>query len=163
MSSKPIALLNSHPEDGELVRLRREIAGLEQELADAKEQAAKAKGAAADAVQAIRALRKQVEPLYRSLGMIMGEISRVDADRIDSQESRGSTSSSLSPKWQMLKNKLGPREAEFIDLLQHGPMTAAQLRAAARCDIKTAYRVVEKMQNAGFLSKNGGKWALKEL
>lgn len=163
MSSKPTPLLNAHPDPDEAVRLRREIAGLEQELAEAKEEAAKVKGAAADAVQAIRALRKQTDPLYQALKMIHGEISRVDAEKIADESANYHVSSTLSPKWQMLKSKLGPREAEFIDLLQHGPMTAAQLRAAARCDIKTAYRTVEKMQNAGFLSKNGGKWSLKDL
>jgi chromosome segregation ATPase len=66
-------------EADEATRLRREIAGLEQELADANAEAATAKTASADAISAIRALRKQTEPLYLALKMIHGEISRVDA------------------------------------------------------------------------------------
>lgn len=161
MSSRP--LLSEGPEAETSTRLRREIAGLERELQEAKDEATAAKQAAADSVQAIRALRKQLEPLYTALKMIFGEISRVEIEESGTARNFSTTGSTLSPKWEMLKAKLGQRESEFIDLLQHGPMTAAQLRAAARCDIKTAYRVVEKMQSSGFLSKNGGKWSLKEL
>jgi hypothetical protein len=161
MSSKP--LLSAGPEAEEAVRLRREIAGLEKELQEAKDQATQAKQAAADAVHAIRALRKQTEPLYMALKMIHGEISRVDAGRLDAGGSSGSPNSGLSPKWQMLAEKLGGHQATFIELLQHGGMTVQQLRAAAHCDITVAYRVIKKMYDTGLLTKSRGVYSLKEL
>jgi hypothetical protein len=161
MSSRP--LLSEGPQAEEVVRLRRELAGLEQELAGAKAEAQTIKAAAADSVHAIRALRKQLEPLYASLKLLFGEISRVDAGKISGPDSPTIVVSGLSPKWQMLKEKLGGRQAEFIELLQHGQMTVAQLRAAAHCDIRTAYKTIEKMKAGGLLVNNGGKFALKEL
>jgi hypothetical protein len=147
----------------ESVRLRREIAGLEQELQEAKVVATAAKQAAADAIEAISALRRQLEPLYKSLRMIFGEISRVDAEVITGAKSSDRTSGTLTPKWEMLQSRLGGRQAEFIDLLQHGEMSVAQLRAAAHCDIRTAYKTIEKMKAGGLLNKNGGKFSLKQL
>jgi chromosome segregation ATPase len=159
-ASKP--LLEAHPTDQEVVRLRREIAGLERELQEAKDEAAKAKTAAADAVQAIRALRQQLEPMYKALKMIFGEIARIETG--EAQFPHASTGlGSLAPKWEMLKSKLGGRQAEFIDLLQHGEMNVRQIRAAAHCDIKTVYRTLQTMKEAGLLNKNGGKFSLKEL
>jgi hypothetical protein len=154
-------LLPGPPDDA--VRLRREIAGLEQELQKAKDEAATAKLAAKDAVQAIRALRHQLEPFYAALKMVFGEISRVEVEGLPEDSHPGHHTSGLSPKWEMLKTRLGGRQAEFIDLMAHGEMTAAQLRAAAHCDIRTAYSVIEKMKAAGLLNKNGGKFSLKEL
>jgi hypothetical protein len=141
--------------------LRREIAGLEKELQEAKNEAATAKQAAADAVQAIRALRQQLEPLHKSLKMVFGEISRVDAGGNDNATE--SASSGLSPKWEMLKQRVGGRQADFIDLLQHGAMTIAQLRAAAHCDIRTAQKVVQAMRVGGLVDKNGKQFSLKQL
>jgi hypothetical protein len=155
-------LLEERSSADECTRLRREIAGLEQELQQTKETANKAKRAAEDSIQAIRALRSQLQPLYTALKMIFGEIARVETGTIGNTP--GFTGpGGLNPKWEMLKTRLGGRQAEFIDLMQHGEMTAAQLRAAAHCDIRTAYATIEKMKAAGLLNKNGGKFSLKEL
>jgi hypothetical protein len=143
------------------VRLRREIVGLEEELRQAKEEARQAKQAAADSVTAIRALRKIIEPIYKAAAMIMGEISRVDAEHVVTEfpgESNG-----LSPKWQMMREKLGHREAQIIDTLQHGGMTAKQLTPVLHWDIKTVYRVTQKMKDAGLLNNDSGKFSLREL
>jgi DNA-binding MarR family transcriptional regulator len=100
--------------------------------------------------------------LHRALAAVFGEL---DAAEIQSEQpnSPQGTFSRLSAKWEMLKAKLGGREAEFIDLLQHGEMSVAQLRAAAHCDIRTAYKVIEKMKAAGLLDRHGGKFSLRDL
>jgi capsule polysaccharide export protein KpsE/RkpR len=144
--------------------LRREIAGLEQELAVAREEAALAKRASADAVRAISALRSQLEPLHKALKMIFGEISRVDAQEAGASVWREAASPGLNPKWIMLKEKLGGRQAEFIDLLQHGEMTTAQLAAAAHCHRDAVAQVILKLNRAGVINKTGrGTFSLREL
>jgi len=164
MSSTPKLLRSGDDTPDEVVRLRREIAGLEQELREVKEEAETAKRASADAVQAIRALRQQLEPLHKSLKMIFGEISRVDAGRVAQDAARDVEASGLSPKWIMLKEKLGGRQAEFIDLLQHGEMTTAQLAAAAHCHRDTVAQTIHKLFRAGVIIKSGrGTFALKDL
>lgn len=154
------ALLPGPPDDA--TRLRREIAGLEQELQTAKNEAAQAKLGAADAIQAIRALRHQLEPFYKAFKMVFGEISRVDAAKMGA-DSAVVGSSALSAKWEMMKEKLGHREAQIIDALQHGGMTAKQLTPVLHWDIKTVYRVTQKMKDAGLLNNDGGKFSLREL
>jgi len=145
------------------VRLRREIAGLEQELATAREEARQAKQAAADSIVAIRALRKIIDPIYKATAMIMGEISRIAVEDVESPTESRQGHHGLSPKWEMMKEKLGHREAQIIDALQHGGMTAKQLTPVLHWDIKTVYRVTQKMKDAGLLLNEGGKFSLKEL
>jgi hypothetical protein len=142
------------------IRFRREIAGLEQELAEAKAEAQQARQASADAVQAIRALRKALEPFHRAIAMIYGEISRVEADSFSPEAGVAGT---LSPKWQMMKQKLGHREGQIIDALQHGGMTAKQLTPVLHWDIKTVYRVTQKMKLAGLLINEGGIFSLRDI
>jgi hypothetical protein len=144
------------------VRLRREITGLEQELQKAKEEAVAAKLGARDAVQAIRALREILEPFHTAIRMIYGEISRVEVGEVGTESMR-SGSLGLSPKWEMMKQKLGHREAQIIDALQHGGMTAKQLTPVLHWDIKTVYAFTKKMKDAGLLENDGGKFSLREL
>lgn len=138
------------------VKLQRQVDDLQLDLQKAKNESKRA-------LQALANLRDQLGPLFRALRMVFGEIESVDLPETGTvAASSAGTSSGLSAKWEMLKNKLGGRQAEFIDLLQHGEMTASQLSAAAHCDIRTAYSVIEKMKNGGWLSKNGNKFSLKE-
>jgi hypothetical protein len=150
-------------EAAEIVRLRREIAGLEQELEEAKDAATVAKQASADAIAAIRALRKQVQPFYDALRMIMGEITRVEAEAVTSTTGPVH-SAGRDPRWDSWKVKLPGRPAEFIDLLlEHREMTGRQLAAAARCDPRTVTRAIFVLNKAQLINKNGGKFSLKEL
>lgn len=164
MSSTPRPLLSAHPEADDSTRLRREIAGLEQELREAKREAEEARQSAADAVQAISALRRQLEPLHKSLKMIFGEISRVDAGKETGEPSASeNTSRFTNAKLEMMKRQLGGRQAEFIEFLQHGEMTTAELAAAAHCHRDTVAQVILKLNRAGLIEKNGNKFSLKDL
>lgn len=157
MSSRP--LLSAGPEADESTRLRREIVALEQELVAAKAEAKRLGQASLDAVHAVRAMRKQLEPLYTSLKILFGEISRVDAEGV----SDGSPSTAgLSSKWEVLKKRLGSRQSEIIDILQHGPMTTMQISAALHWDVRTTQKHISVMKVAGFLSKNGNQFALRD-
>jgi len=164
MSSRP--LLEGHPDPEEPARLRREIIGLEKELADAKAEAATVRQQSSDAIHAIRALRKQTEPLYMALKMIHGEMSRVDANENSTED--GSTPNNskhdgrIDARAEFWKQKLGGNQAQFITLLlEHGEMTTAQLVAAAHCGKTKVGSVIYKLKKAGILNKNGGRFSLK--
>ena len=165
MSSSPKLLRDGDETPAEVVRLRREIAGLEQELRQAKQEAVDAKQSAADALAAIRFLRNSpLEPIHKALKMIFGEISRVDAAAA-SPEPGSATSphaSGLNARWQMIRDRLGGRQAEFIDLLQHGPMTASQLSAAGHCRLRGAQDAIQKMKASGLLTQSGKYYSLRE-
>lgn len=145
----------------ETVRLRREIAGLEQELEQAKEELRSTKQASANAIRAVNVIRRQLEPWHHAMKLLFEEINRVG---VDSEELvSGDSSGSLSPKWQMMKQKLGHREAQIIDALQHGGMTVKQMTAVLHWDIKTVYRFTKKMTDSNLLINEGGKFSLRNL
>jgi hypothetical protein len=114
------------------IRLRREIAGLEQELATAREEAQQAKQASADSIKAIRALRRQLEPVYTAMKMVFGEISRVDAAELE--EPSASPSSNGASLWGDRIARLPTVESRVLRVLVDGggEMTVTQIRIAAR-------------------------------
>lgn len=159
MSSPQRPLLDAHHDPEDPVRLRREIAGLERQLEEAKQEVVTAKQHARNAVQAIHALRQQLEPLHQALKMIFGEISRVDVGG----QPTGSPSSS-NAKWESWKQRLPGRTAEIIDLLLvHEQMNTKQLSGALRADPRTVAQYIHKLNNAGILTKNGGMFSLKQF
>lgn len=159
MSSRP--LLSQGSEADEVVRLRREIAGLERELQEAKDEASRAKQASSDAIHAIRSLRKNLEPLYASLKMIFGEISRVDAQRFHED---ATTQAGRDPRWDSWKSRVSGRAGEIIELLLiHREMNTKQLAAAMHCDPRTIANPIYELNKASLLIKNGGVFSLKSL
>lgn len=152
-------LLEGHSETEEAVRLRREIAGLEQELEDAKEEARVAKQASKDAIQAIASLRHNLEPLYKSLKMIFGEISRVDAESVTSSFS-GNTS-----VWQerMAKARSSHRRVLQVLLDGGGDMSLQQVRKAAGTSSNTSTYLNELIAKNWVQKTGHGMYSLKEL
>jgi hypothetical protein len=157
MSSRP--LLNQGPElPDDSVRLRREIAGLEKELQEAKDQAALAKKEASEAVNAIRALRKQLEPMYTAFRMVFGEISRVESDKDTAPELQ-----TQPDVWQSRIQKVGPGEGRILQtLLDGGEMTFSQIRSAAKTHGST-HHFMSVLLNRNWVQKTGhGSYALKQ-
>lgn len=149
-------------EEDRIVALAAEIRDLRAELAEARANEARARK---DAARALSSLRHQLSPLYRALQMVFGEL---DAAGVQDEASRPGTTESIEPRvaavWQSWKSKLPGKASEFIDiLLQHGEMNAAQLRIAGRCSSDTVYQTIHKLNKAGLINKNGGKFSLKQL
>lgn len=151
------------PNADEVVRLRREIAGLEQELEIAKNEAKSLKSAATDSVQAIRALRKTLEPFRVAIGMIYGEISRVDAESFtESSGAQSAPSSGDDAKWVKIKQRLGGKRAEIIDLLLvQTEMTITQVSRSAHMHYDTATKLLREMLGQGLLTKNSNLYSLR--
>ena len=64
----------------------------------------------------------------------------------------------------IVEAKLGGKQAEFIQaLLEHGEMSAIQLKIATRSGQQTVYDTIHKLNKLGLINKNGGKFSLKEL
>lgn len=140
----------SDPRDAELKELREENKRLARALADANVRAERAQE---DAERALLALRRQLTPLYRALQAVFGELDAADVrdDGID-------------PRWQSWMAKMPGKPAEFIDvLLEHGEMTAAQLKVACKCSSDTVYQTIHKLNKAGLVNKNSGRFSLKQL
>lgn len=149
----------------ELKELREENKKLARALQDAN---MRAERATEDAVRAVSALRRQLTPLYRALQAVFGEL---DAPGIgDSRDAEAPSSppaqdARVRAVWESWKSKLGGTVAKGIDaLLLHGELDTAQLAIAAGLDKRTVTNtVVYKLNGAGLINKNGGRFSLKQL
>lgn len=68
----------------------------------------------------------------------------------------------VNPKWEALKRAFPGRCAELIDtLIAHGPLRTSQIAAIMRSDPRTVTQLIHKLNKAGGIEKNGGKFSLK--
>jgi hypothetical protein len=67
-----------------------------------------------------------------------------------------------NPRWEALKRAFPGRCAELIDtLIAHGPLRTSQIAAIMRSDPRTVTQLIHKLNKAGGIEKNGGKFSLK--
>lgn len=154
MSSRPLLGEFVGESENESAPLRRRISQLERLLEESQSAAKEAISEGRAAIKTVQKLRHAFGPMYEAMRPLF--------EGLELSESTPS-GSGLSPKWEMMKSKLGRREVQIIDVLQHGPMNAKQLRAAVHWDIKTVYRVTATMKNAGLLDASAGKFSLREI
>jgi hypothetical protein len=146
----------------DVIRLRREMAGLEQELAEAKQALKVERQASNDAKKAVAALRKMTEPFHIALQMIHGEIDRVNGAAFAVGTDFADFVSSRDPRWDSWKKKLPPKEWDFIEaILEHGAMTRQQMAAAIHCHVDTASTIANRLKNKQLIRKDGDKYALR--
>lgn len=150
-----------------LVELEREIRQLRRERDDALRAAERARE---DADRALKALRRQLNPLYKALQAVFGELDAAGVSDEPTGAPAGATAAaSTDPRiaavWTSWKSKLGGTVAKGIDaLLLHGELDTGQLAIAAGLDRRTITNtVVFKLNQAGLINKNGGRFSLKAL
>jgi hypothetical protein len=131
-------------------RLQEQVSQLQSELRRSRE----------DTARSVAGLRRELSPLYNALRRLFGEIDNLGVE----DEPAPRVQPKTSAIWESWKRKLGGKPAEFIDiLLEHGEMSAAQLKIAAHCGQRTVYDTIFKLNKAGLVNKNGGKFSLKQI
>lgn len=157
----PARATDAHAE--ELNDLREENKKLARALQDANTRAERAEE---DAARALTALRRQLTPLYRALQAVFGELDSAGiGDDAASSPSSGPTPTDARVKavWDSWKSKMGT-SAKVIDaLLLHGEMNTQQLAIACGVDRTTIPGYIMKLNKAGLLNKQGGRFSLKKL
>jgi 3-oxoacyl-[acyl-carrier-protein] synthase III len=112
--------------------------------------------------QGVGELRRVLLPLHQAMRLVFGEIDRIAP--VGESYHSNPQSDKKRAIWESWKKKLGGQQANFIDaLLEHGQMTAAQLRVAMHCGRDAVYQVASKLGKLGLVEQNGGKYSLKEL
>jgi hypothetical protein len=161
MSSRPQLEASESSDFAEATRLRREIVGLERELAEARDEAQKAKQASADAIHAIRALRKTLDPMYTAMKMIFGEISRVDASAAAADG--GAPTRTGESLWRERAAKVGGGKARILEVLAEGggQMSITQIRSAAHTGGNTSTYLNDLSSRNWVENVGRGVWALK--
>lgn len=144
--------------DEQIADLQRELRETRAELLRAKADATQAKQ---ETARAVSALRRQLTPLYRALQAVFGEL---DAAGVEDMPSPTSPSRTADPRWESWKQKMSGRPAEIIDLLLlHGEMNRNQLMAAMHVGKDVVRVTLSRLNVAGLLNKNGGRFSLKQL
>lgn len=137
-----------------------EIEALEDENAQLRAQVL----AAADAAHALRRLRAQLTPLYQALQAVFGELDAAGATAAPATAPATAIDARVAPVWEAWKSRLGPSCAKVIDaLLLHGAMNTTQLAIAVGTSRKPIPNLIYKLNQAGLISKDGGKFSLKTL
>jgi hypothetical protein len=159
-----LKLLDGEVEDPRDTR----IAELEDELRDVRNEVARANSAALqakrDATRALGTLRRQLGPLYRALQDVFGELDAAGIE--DSAPSASSTTGNTrtSAVWESWKSRLPGGPAKIIDaLMLHGEMNTQQLAIATGVHRNSIPAMIYKLNKAGLLNKNGGRFSLKPL
>jgi hypothetical protein len=113
------------------------------------------------------ALRTTLDPLYTALRAVMGEIEVIDPPDSPApvaQAGGGVADSRVAEVWKSWKERLGPMCGKVIDaLLLHGEMNTTQLSIAAQIHRTNVPKAIFKMNQAGLINKNGGRFSLKQL
>jgi chromosome segregation ATPase len=160
--SQPLLMERDDPQARKISELEIELRQVRRELSDAE---LRAERATEDAGRALGMLRKQLGPLYRALQAVFGEL---DAAGIHETREGGpapaESSDRVSAVWTAWKSKLSPACGRVIDaLLTHGELTGQQICVAAHMGKNTMRDVITKLNRAGVLAKNGGRYSLKQL
>jgi hypothetical protein len=105
-----------------------------------------------------------LEPFRTAIGMIFGEISRVDAETLASRVA-GSASGFNGSAWQDRIAKATPAEGRILQTLLDGggEMSLTQIRQAARTFGNTS-TYLNRLLAKNWVQKTArGSWSLKEL
>jgi len=152
-------LLEGQVEPEEVGKLRRTIKHLESDLSDAQGALQNERRQSAASKRALGVLRGQLEPLFRALQAIFGELE--DVEIISEGETGNPRADAV---WETWKRKLPGKQSEFIVAMrEHGEMSVEQLRVTTHSAKQTVYETIHKLNRLGLINKNGGKFSLKEL
>ncbi len=161
MSNETALVVRGHvvdPRDEDITALEAEVKRLRRELAIANGEMASAK---TEASRAVSALRKQLSPLYRALQQVFGELEAVGADDLGAAFVSDPRVTAI---WQSWKSRLGPQCGKVIDALLLQPeMNTTQLAIAIGTSRRNMPNLIFKLNQAGLLNKNGGRFSLKQL
>lgn len=152
------------PHAQRITELEAELRKVRRERDDAERAAGRAQE---DTSRALAMLRQQLSPLYRALQAVFGELDAAGVPDTAPSAAPGagpSADARVSAVWQAWKGRLSPACGKVIDaLLLHGELNSAQIKVAARLGTSTVSDSVYKLNKAGLINKNGGKFSLKQL
>lgn len=148
----------------ELERLRASVDRLTRERDALREENGELHDRLRESDAPVAELRAKLEPFYRLLQAIWGDIDRI-APQASQAEQPPAQDARTAAVWQAWKQRLGGTVAKGIDaLLIHGELNTQQLSIATGLSRPTITNtVVLKLNRAGLINKNAGKFSLKAL
>ena len=153
---------NQDDRDGHIADLEADVRGLRDELRYAHAEAAKARR---DAARAVGQLRQQLTPLYRALQAVFGELDAAGVeDAMPTSSAPTAPTSRTAAIWESWKARMPGGPAKIIDALAlQSDMNTQQLAIATGVHRNSIPAMIYKLNKAGLLNKNGGRFSLKAL
>lgn len=151
------------PRDTLIAALREEVAELQNEVHVVRDALQAARQELRDASQPLTRVRHQLTPLYNALCSVFGDL---DAAGVESAAPTTATASNprTSAVWESWKARLPGGPAKIIDaLLVHTEMNTQQLSIATGVHRNSIPTMIYKLNRAGLINKNGGRFSLKAL
>lgn len=149
-------------QDSELESLRDQLTGVRAERDQLRHEVGELKTQLKQQAQVTILVRKHMGPFYQVLRAMFGEIDKLGPETVT--EDAPPTTNGASPKWESWKQKMPGSPAEVItSLLEHGEANVKQLCVLCKRGENTIYSAIVRLNKAGLLSKNGGKYSLKAL
>lgn len=144
----------------ELERLRSTVDRLTRERDALREENDELQSRLRESDAPIVAIRAKLEPFYRLLQALWGDIEQVAPEPTAAASNAAPQS---SPIWDSWKARLPGAPAKIIDaLLLHRDASVEQLVVLTGISRKpTIYDAVHRMNKAGIINKNGGRFSLK--
>ncbi|HET6220157.1 MAG TPA: hypothetical protein VFE27_24225 [Acidobacteriaceae bacterium] len=140
--------------------LQQELANRNEQLRDLEKQLRDERKKTHALEVGVAQLRQVLEPLFRGLQMVFGEIDALD---IEARQSHPQAQKS-SAAWESWKQRLGGQTAKAIDaLLLHGSLTQTQLRIHIGCARGSVPGIVYQLNKAGLINKDGNQISLKDI
>lgn len=143
------------------------IRKLESDLRTARLETQQARNELETAQESLRVLRQTLMPLHRALKAVFGEIEiAVGEDAPPAQASVApSNSTAVNPVWEEWKQRLGGAPAKIITALQkHKDADTTQLCILIGTSRRqTVHDAISTLNKAGLISKNDGRFSLREL
>ena len=158
----------SQADEGLLRKFRKEKQQLEDELRLARQELDDVRADKERLERSVRNLRQQLSPLHRGLRALFGEIELAIGEEQAPLSAPPGAPVAANPHssavWESWKAKLRGKQAEFIQaFLDHGGLTAVQLKVATHSGSSTISEIVRKLQAHGLIEKNGSVYSLKKL
>lgn len=158
-----LSILSPLPDQTKRLReLETETRQLREQLEDKEDELRRERRKTATMEQGIARLREALTPVYSGLQMIFGEIEATGVSSTGS--AAGSPDSRVTAVWESWKQRLGEGPSRVIDaLLLHREMNTPQLAIATGYHRTSIPAMIYKLNKAGLLNKNGGRFSLKEI
>lgn len=164
----PTLMIEGHVEDivddardGAIAHLTMLVKSLREELAAAQREADRARR---ESTVALAALRRQLSPLYKALQAVFGELDAAGVDASGDTHAEKPLPTRHSAIWESWKARLPGGPSKIIDaLMVHGEMNTQQLAIATGVHRNSIPTMIYKLNQAGLINKNGGRFSLKTL
>ena len=152
--------------DEVIERLHADNRRLSEELRLAKLEVLKAKSDNESVLAGVQEIRSLLTPLYRGLRLTFGEIEALPLANNGGQAVATATANPKRAVWQRWIDDFGSDTLNakmIIALLDHGSLSAEQLRVPMKCSAQSIYNTYGRLQKLGLVKTSSGKYFLKEL